>query len=121
MVSVKAITVVASILLVTEQALASPNRLKNCSNPCFTRFGQKICCDRIHENDPPRCPKTPRILFDCEDKDIMVKSIEVTPCNTNDDCGNRELCCNDVCHSGPPKICIKSDVVNDQYFLHGLA
>ncbi|XP_064112651.1 uncharacterized protein LOC135219648 [Macrobrachium nipponense] len=117
MVSAKTIAVVVCVFLTIQLAASRAPHLRNCKNPCNTRFGQKVCCDSIHRNEPPRCPKTPRVLMDCEDKDIMVKPVKFQSCRTDDDCNNDELCCSDVCHSGPPKICIQSDI-NDHFFLH---
>ncbi|XP_066939971.1 uncharacterized protein [Macrobrachium rosenbergii] len=117
MVSVNTFAVVACVFLTVQLTSGGVARPKNCKIPCSTRFGKSLCCDSILRNEPPRCPKTPRVLMDCEDKDIMIKPIKVQGCHGDDDCKNGELCCNDVCHSGPPKICIQSDF-NDHFFLH---
>ncbi|KAK7084710.1 hypothetical protein SK128_003728 [Halocaridina rubra] len=79
-----------------------------CARYCTNRFGKRICCEGVRFHGKPRCPPAPRILMDCTAEEEMSKHVKVTECQVDDECGTDELCCSDICHDGPAKICMPS-------------
>ncbi|KAK7084711.1 hypothetical protein SK128_003729 [Halocaridina rubra] len=106
MVATKSLLILLTFVYITLGAKIA-HQVANCRSSCTNRFGRVLCCDNVLRN-APRCPPAPRILLDCNSTLIMVKSVPVTECVVDADCNKRELCCNDICLDGPPKICMPS-------------